>query len=227
VLAGVSVGLVNGLVIGYLRVNPIIWTLAMSSVLDGFLRWAYGGTQIYPDPNNPAGMLFLNLYSLNIFGAIPLIVLILAVLVILGYFVMNMTGYGAKLKLTGSSYQVAEMTGINVRRVIASAFVISAVAASVGGILLASLNKVGAPYLGKDYDFMAVTAVVVGGMTLAGGRGSVPGVLGGVLVIGLIRNIMTLLGMSTFSQDIIQGVVFILVVGMNSYYLRRSGRDYA
>ena len=67
--------------------------------------------------------------------------------------------------------------------------------------------------------------IVIGGMTLAGGRGSIIGVLGGVLIIGLMNNIMTLLGVGTFSQDMIRGLVFILVVGINAKSLRSMGRD--
>jgi len=224
-LAGCAVGLANGLVVGYLRGNPIIWTLAMGSVLDGFLRWRCSGTQIYPDAATAAGQAFLRLYGKDLAGGGPLIVLVLALLVAAGHLALHGTRYGAQLKLVGSAYPVARMTGVNVRRVVAVAFVLSAFTASLGGVLLASLNQVGAPYLGKDYDFMAVTAVVVGGVTLAGGRGSLFGVLGGVLVIGLMRNIMTLLTIGTFAQDIVQGIVFILVVGAHSYQLRKAGRD--
>jgi ribose/xylose/arabinose/galactoside ABC-type transport system permease subunit len=70
-----------------------------------------------------------------------------------------------------------------------------------------------------------VTAIVIGGMTLAGGRGSIVGVLGGVLIIGLMNNIMTLLGVGTFSQDMIRGAIFIIVVGINAKSLRSLGRD--
>ncbi len=71
----------------------------------------------------------------------------------------------------------------------------------------------------------AVTAVVIGGMTLAGGRGTILGVLGGSLIIGILNNIMTLLGIGTFSQDMVRGAIFIVVVGINALSLRRLGRD--
>jgi len=225
IAAGLAVGLLNGVVIGYLRVNPVIWTLAMGSILDGVLRWAFSGKQIYPDAGNSTSRIFLSLYDYDLFGFLPLIVVVLLALVLIGAIVQKKTGFGAQLKLVGSSYPVAQMTGINVRKVVTSAFMISAFTAAIGGILLASLNKLGAPYLGKDYDFMAVTAVVVGGISLAGGRGSIPGVLGGVLVLGLLRNILTLLTVGTFTQDIIQGVIFIIIVGASAYSLRKSGRD--
>jgi ribose/xylose/arabinose/galactoside ABC-type transport system permease subunit len=239
--AGLAVGLINGWVVGYLRLNPIIWTLAMMSVLSGVIRKAYAGKQIYPDEATPAGRAFLELYHHPVFGAIPLPVAILVVLAAAGYVLMRHTGFGAQLKLTGASYEVSRMTGVNVRRVVASAFVISSITSATAGILLTSFNKVGAHYIGKGYDFAAITAVVIGGMTLAGGRGSIIGVIGGVMVMALMDNVLglvrieecTVLGLVTlkdftfseFHKAIIRGLVFILAVGVNSYLRRRSGLD--
>jgi ribose/xylose/arabinose/galactoside ABC-type transport system permease subunit len=117
---------------------------------------------------------------------------------------------------------------VNVRRTVLAAFVISALASAVAGILLTSFNKVGATYIGQGYDFAAITAVVIGGMTLAGGRGHIVGVLGGVGVIALMNNVLSLVRIGDFSfsdshKAIVQGAVFILVVGMNSYSRRKSG----
>jgi ribose/xylose/arabinose/galactoside ABC-type transport system permease subunit len=243
-LAGMAIGLINGLVIGYLRVNPIIWTLAMMSALGGVVRWVYGGKQLYPDRATEAGRAFLDLYHVQLFASLPLIGAILIVLAILGCFLMWKTAFGARLRLTGSSYEVAAMTGVNVRRTVAIAFVLSAAASAIAGILLTSFNKVGAMYIGRGYDFGAVTAVVIGGMALAGGRGNIIGVIGGVMAIGLMNNVMSLVRIENFTigigslsvtireftigtleQAIVQGAIFILVVGLHSYSLRRSGKD--
>jgi len=223
-LTGMAVGTVNGLVVGYLRLNPIIWTLAMESMIDGLIRWGFHGKQVYPNEATPAGRMMVDLYAAHI-GGIPVIVVVLAVVGILGWLLMSRTSFGARLRLTGSAYEAARMTGIDVRAVVTRAFVVSSIAAAIGGILLTSLNKVGAAYIGSGYDFMAITAVVIGGVTLSGGRGSIPGALGGVLVIGLLRNIMTLIGVGSFGQLIVQGVVFIAAVGVSAYSLRRAGRD--
>jgi len=230
IAAGMAIGAVNGVVIGYLRLNPIIWTLAMMSVLSGVIRKAYGGKQVYPDAATDAGNAFLNLYHSEVFGVIPLPFAILAVLALAADFLMRKTAFGAQLKLTGSSYEAARMTGVNVRRVVAAAFVISAAASALAGILLTSFNKVGAQYIGKDYDFQAITAVVIGGTTLAGGRGSIFGVMGGVMVIALMNKVMSLVRIGDFvigdfQKNIVLGAVFILVVGINSFSRRKSGLD--
>ncbi|MCY3022033.1 MAG: ABC transporter permease [Planctomycetota bacterium] len=228
--AGMAIGVINGLVIGYLRLNPIIWTLAMMSVLSGLIRQAYGGRQVYPDEATQAGRMFLDLYHTEVFGVVPLPAALLVVLVIAGDVLMRRTAFGAHLKLTGSSYEVARMTGVNVRRVVATAFILSALASALAGILLTSFNKVGAAYIGRDYDFQAITAVVLGGMTLAGGRGSIVGVMGGVMVIALMNKVMSLVRIGEFvigdfQKNIILGAVFILVVGISSFSRRKSGLD--
>jgi len=228
--AGIMIGVVNGLVVGYLRLNPIIWTLAMMSVLSGVIRKVYAGEQVYPDEMTVAGRAFLNLYHTEIFGVLPLPIAIVAIAAAAGTAILMKTGFGARLKLTGSSYEVARMTGVHVQRTVMTAFVICSMTASIAGILLTSFNKVGAQYIGKGYDFDAVTAVVIGGMTLTGGRGTMPGVVGGVIAIALMNNILSLVKIGdftigSFEKTIIQGVIFILAVGINSYVQRKSGLD--
>ena len=228
IISGLLIGLINAFVVGKLRANPIIWTLAVAFVVNGFIRWLYSGKQIYPDVKSGesiAGTMFINLSRMNILGGIPLMVVVMAVMMVIGQFLISKTKFGQQLKLVGSSMEVAKMTGVNVSRIVGIAFVLSALASSIGGVFLASLSKVGAYYNGEGYDFSAVTAIVIGGMTLAGGRGNIVGVLGGVFTIGLISNIMTLLGVDTFSQKIIKGIIFILVVGINAKSLRKLGRD--
>ncbi len=225
---GLLIGLVNGFVVGRLKANPIIWTLALNYVTMGVIRLVWVNKQIYPDMQGSspeAVALFDGIYRLRFFGIIGLPVIILIVLVIVGQFVLTSTSFGTKLKLTGSSLRSAKFSGINVERVIASAFVITAFTATIGGLAVTSLSRVGAWYNGAGYDFKAVTAIVIGGMTLAGGRGSVFGVLGGCLIIGILNNVLTLLGVGTFSQDMIRGAIFIAVVGINAKSLRSLGRD--
>jgi len=228
--AGLLVGAINGLVVGYLRLNPIIWTLAMMSVLSGVIRKAYAGQQVYPDKATDAGRAFLDLYHASVFGFLPLPFVILLALLVVAEVAMRRTVFGAQLKLTGSAYETARLTGVNVRGVVALAFIVSAFTSSIAGIMLTSFNKVGAHYIGKDYDFQSITAVVLGGMTLAGGRGNILGVLGGVMTIVLLNRILSLVRIGEFvigdfQKNIILGVVFILVVGLGSYARRKSGLD--
>lgn len=227
-VVGIFVGAINALVVGKFRANPIIWTLAMSYVTLGVIRFIWVNKQIYPDmitDDIAAVALFDNIYRFRLFGVIGMPVILLIIVVIAGQFLLSKTEYGAQLKLTGSARTAARFTGIRVERIIGIAFILSAIAATVGGLAVTSLSRVGAWYNGAGYDFKAVTAVVIGGMTLNGGRGNIIGVLGGTLVIGLMNNIMTLLGIGTFSQDMIRGAIFIIVVAINAKSLRSLGRD--
>ena len=223
--AGLAIGAINGFVIGYLRANPIIWTLVTAAAGDGFMRWAFSNHQAYPDVSSPAGQAFVGMFEAKVFGVVPLTIVILACLLAAGQLLLSTTKFGAQIKLLGSSYEVARMTGVNTRRVTMAAFLLSALASGIGGILLTSLNKTGVTTIGKGFDFMAVTAVVIGGVALAGGKGNVVGVLGGVLAIGLMNKVMSLEGIGTFQQQTIQGCAFILVVGVAALAARRAGRD--
>jgi len=227
-VVGLLIGLGNGYVVGKFKANPIIWTLAVNYVTMGVIRLVWVNKQIYPDmrgSGQEAVALFDGIYRLRFFHLIGLPVVILVVLVVAGQFLMTRTSFGAKVKLTGSSLRAAKLSGINVERIITMTFVLTALTATIGGLAVTSLSRVGAWYNGAGYDFKAVTAIVIGGMTLAGGRGSILGVLGGSLIIGLLNNVLTLLGVGTFSQDMIRGAIFIVVVGINAKSLRSLGRD--
>ncbi len=223
---GVAIGLLNGWMVGGLKLNPILWTLAAQSIIDGAVRWAYGGKWVYARADTPAGAAFAGLYRGEVAGGIPLAVLIFAAAAAAGHVLMHRTGYGRRLKMTGAAPEAARLAGIGVRRVVLAAFVLSGVASAVAGLVKTSFTMYGDVEIGLTYDFQAVTAVVLGGVTLAGGRGSVAGVIGGVLVIGLLGRILPLVpGIGQDEQYIIRGVIFMTVVGLNMYALRRTGRS--
>ena len=223
--AGLSIGLLNGWAVGYLRLNPIIWTLAVAFFLDGFMRWSYAGRQVYPDADSPAGAFFLNLSQQEIPGGIPAATVLMLALAGLGHWLMLHTRFGQQVQLTGIAYDVAAMSGVRVKRIVLLTFVISALTTTIAGLLLTSLNRQGTFDTGFGYEFNAITAVVLGGVMLQGGRGSVLGVLGGVLVIGVLINLMSLMGIGSFGQMVVKGLIFMSVVGLTAWFARRSGRS--
>lgn len=223
--AGLAIGVINGYAIGYWRVNPIIWTLAMVFLLDGLLRWFYAGRQVYPSADLPAGAFFLSLSQMRLGGALPLPTLIFILLAAGGQWLMTGTRFGREVRLTGATYEAARLSGVNVRRVVMLTFVLSAACTTVAGLLLSSMNRQGTFDTGLGYDFSAVTAVVLGGVSLAGGRGSVLGVIGGVLVTGALLNILVLLQLGSYPQLMIKGAVFVAVVAATGWFDRRSGRS--
>ena len=227
VLAGMLIGAMNGFVVGRFNANPILWTLAVAFFMEGFMRFTWSNNQVYPDIEpGTSGAAFIEIFRISI-GPVPLIVVVMLLMFIVGHLVLTRTRFGIESRLTGSSRPAAKSTGINVPRVVMMDFLAAAFCASIAGIFITSMNKLGVFYLGKGYDFKAVTAVVIGGMMLSGGRGNMLGVLGGVLVIGLLANIMTFMGINTFQQNIVTGAIFIAVVGLGQFRLRKRGKDYA
>jgi ribose/xylose/arabinose/galactoside ABC-type transport system permease subunit len=227
-LAGASIGLINGLMIGKFRAHPIIWTMAFNFVISGIVRWGWSGMQIYPDriaANNLSAVEAFNSISRISVAGIPVMVIVFILMFIIGYCLLTWTKFGNQLKVTGSNYEVARLSGINVVRTIVLVYVLNSVCCAVAGIFLASVAKTGAYYAGDGYDFRAVTSVLLGGMTLAGGRGTIIGVFGGVITIGILSNIMNLIGIPTFNQWLVQGLVFLFIVWLNTLSSRKLGRE--
>ena len=227
IAAGTFMGLVNGIMVGKFRAHPIIWTMAFNFVISGIVRWIYGGTQVYPDriaSNNPDAVETFNSLARSNFFGIPKMIIVMLLMFIVGHFLLTATKFGNQLKVVGSNYEVARLSGINVVKSLVLVYVINAICCSIAGIFLASLAKTGAYYLGDGYDFRAVTSVLLGGMTLAGGRGHIIGVFGGVITIGMLSNIMNLIGIPTFNQWLIQGIVFLFIVWLNTNSSRKLGR---
>ena len=225
--AGMMIGAMNGYVVGRFNANPILWTLAVAFFMEGFMRFTWSNNQVYPDIEpGTSGASFIDIFRLSI-GPVPLIVVVMVFIFVICHLVLTRTRFGIESKLVGSSKPAAKTTGINVPRVVLMDFLAAAFCASIAGIFITSMNKLGVFYLGKGYDFKSVTAVVIGGMMLSGGRGNMLGVFGGVLVIGFLANIMTFIGINTFQQNIVTGAIFIIVVGLHQYQLRKRGKDYA
>lgn len=230
VVSGTIIGVLNGFMVGKLKANPIIWCLAVQFVLTGILRWIFNGKQIYPDmmPNIDLKDVdvFFNIYRAKLFGLIPLVVIIFIMMIIVFQFILTKTRFGQQLKTTGSNASAAKCSGINTQLIIGATFAISAFTCSIAGLMLSSLSKVGAYYMGEGYDFNTITAIVLGGVTLMGGRGSILGVAGGVITLGILNNLMTFVGLGTFEQLFVKGLVFIAIVWFNSFSLRKLGKDY-
>ena len=228
---GTLMGVINGVMIGKFRAHPIVWSMAFNFVLSGIVRWIYGGNQVYPDmiagDDSQAVKTFFAISRTNIeIGkvSIPIMVLVMIVMFILAAIVLNRTKFGNQAKIVGSNYEVARLSGINVVGTIILVYIICAFCCSIAGVFLASMSKMGAYYNGDGYDFRGCTAVLLGGMTLAGGKGTMLGTFGGVLTMGLLQNVMNLIGISTFTQYLILGLTFLLIVWINTNSDRKLGK---
>ncbi|MCL2128383.1 MAG: ABC transporter permease, partial [Treponema sp.] len=133
IATGTFMGLVNGIMVGKFRAHPIIWTMAFNFVISGIVRWIYGGTQVYPDriaANNPRAVEIFNSLARSSLLGIPKMILVMILMFIAGQFILTRTKFGNQLKVTGSNYEVARLSGINVVRSIIYVYLINAVCCS-------------------------------------------------------------------------------------------------
>ncbi len=203
-LTGAFIGLVNGLLITRVYNNPFIITFGTYWVLQG-LALAITST---PVAGVPAG--YLRLYDAAL-GPVPWCVLGMAVVWLLAWTLMNRTGFGRALYAIGGSRAVARLSGIRVSRQLVTAYVATGLFGGAGGLFSLSLSGV-AGLNNNSLEFASIVAVAVGGISLAGGTGSIVGALGGVLLLGVVTNILTIQQISEFWQAFVTGAIILLAV---------------
>lgn len=218
ILVALAAGGINGLLIGYARINPVITTLAVSTIVLGVAQWSVGGVIVYG--SDPAAQAFLNG---RVFG-IPMIVLVFLVVAIAGHLVLSRTTLGRWVYAAGSNPDATRASAVPVARTRATAFVLTAGLSGLAGVLLGVTLQTARPGIGVGYEFDAITAVVVGGISLLGGTGSVPRALGGLLFVALLNNILVLQGVPTPVQGIAKGLLIIGAVSLDIYLRRKGGR---
>ena len=204
---GAAVGLVNGLLVTKARIAPFIVTLGAYSILRGI---AYTVTI---KPVGKAAPGFLHLYDLKI-GPVPILVIFLALLILAGTFVLRRTAFGRYIYAIGGNEQVARLSGIRVDRVKIGVYVLCSTLAALTGLLYLTRAGVGDPVTGEGAELQAITAVILGGTSLFGGQGGLMGTLGGVLLMGLTNNVLVILNVSSWYQELIQGLVIVGAVAL-------------
>lgn len=208
VVAGIVVGAVNGFLVTVVNVNSLITTLGTLAVLRGFTQLlADGQTEIVPG--------FEVLGTARPFLNIPLPVLIFALVVALGAFAMRYTRFGRSLYAIGANPVAARLVGIRTRGVLFTGFVLSGLAVALAGLILTSQLSAASPTAATGLELTVVTAVVLGGASLAGGRGTVLGTVLGLVIIGVLNNGLVLLNVSSFWQDVARGTLLILAVSFD------------
>jgi len=200
---GALVGVVNGLLVTYGRVNAFIATLGMLSVVRGLALITTNGAP----QDVPESLLFIGQGKV---GGVPVSVIILICLVGLTQWFLSRTIYGRRITAVGDNQQAAFLAGIPVRSTIILSFVLAGVFAAIAGIVNASNLTLATTDAGTGLELDIVAAVIVGGTSLMGGRGSVIGALLGSCLLGLLRNAFVLLHLSAYLQVTAIGVVIIL-----------------
>jgi ribose/xylose/arabinose/galactoside ABC-type transport system permease subunit len=204
---GAVVGLINGFLIAKARIAPFIVTLGAYSILRGV------SYTVTTKPVGRASPSFLRLYDLK-FGPVPLLVIFLVLLIGAGIFVLRRTAFGRYLYAVGGNEQVARLSGIRIDRVKIGVYMLCSTLAALTGLLYLARSGVGDPVVGEGAELQAITAVILGGTSLFGGQGGLVGTLGGVLLMGLTNNVLVLLNISSWYQELIQGLIIVGAVAL-------------
>jgi ribose/xylose/arabinose/galactoside ABC-type transport system permease subunit len=216
--AALLIGLTNGFLVTRVGINPLITTLGMFSVVRG-LAFVFSGGLTEPMLDETFGQL-----GRGFIAGIPGPVLVFVVVTIGCYIVMKYTRYGRAMYSIGGNSTASYLAGLKVRNYQMRAYILSALSAGVAGILLTSRLGAGAPQAAFGLELSVIAAVILGGTSLAGGKGTILGTLIGVLILGTLNNGMVLLSVSAYYQQIAQGLVLLLAVGLDQFRIGGIGR---
>ena len=206
IIAGMAVGLLNGVIVAVLNVNPFITTLGTMVLVRGVVFLITGGAPVGGEEGLPAA--FVAFGSGRILG-IHYLVWIPAILLVVLSWVMHATPYGRRVYATGGGREAAYLSGVPVRRVIASTYVWCGALAGLAGVMLAARLQSGQPTAGEFYELTAIAAVVLGGASLHGGEGTLYKSIIGVFIMIVLGNSLNLLNVDSYWQRVAVGAVII------------------
>jgi len=218
-LLGLVVGAVNGYLSAYLGINSLIVTLGTLFILRGGV-YLYTGQKAIPDDVMLES--FFQIGNGRLLGVVPWPAVIALVLLLVFAYVMRHRTFGRKVYAVGGNPEVARLAGYDVKRVKFTCFLISALLGTVAGILLASRLGSAVHVAGLGFEFQVVAAVVLGGVSLAGGVGSLFGAALGVLILSFLSNGLGMLDLATEWQLVITGFIIIAAVGFDEWKRRQA-----
>jgi ribose/xylose/arabinose/galactoside ABC-type transport system permease subunit len=213
-VAGGLIGLVNGVLITRIGAAPFIVTLGMLGALQGTALAISGG-----GPTEAVPKFFLDAYDASL-GPIPVAILVMAVVWLVAWFVLRRSRFGRDIYAVGGSTHVARLAAISVRRTQTGTYVVAGVLAAAAGLFLLARSGVGDPSVGGGLEFQSIVAAAIGGISLYGGRGSLVGAFGAVMLVSLSSNVMDMLQVSAYYQDLVLGLI--VLAGVAAY---RPGRS--
>ena len=206
ILLGTAVGLVNGLIISYGNMPSFIVTLGMMSIAKGAALMLNGGQ---PVASLPMG--FDKIATTDIFG-VPIFVVYVIVAYSIMFIILNKHKLGRYIYAIGDNEAAARLSGINVKKIRTTSFVFGVLFAGIGAVMLTARLNYATPLSGSGFELDAIAAAVIGGTALSGGKGSIVGTVVGALLLGTLKNGLTLMNVSSFFQQVIIGTVIILAV---------------
>lgn len=211
ILAGLTlgfiIGAINGLIITKFKIMPFIMTFCSWVIYQGLaLSFREGACMNVYEPS------YLKLSSSYIFGILPAPILYSLIVFSVGILVLSRTTFGVRVYAVGGNEEAARLSGINPVYTKIFVYAISGFFAGMAAVILSSLLQIGHARLGIGYELDSIAAVCIGGTPLTGGEGSIIGTLGGVLIMGTIKNLFNLHGISSYVQQIVTGMIILIAV---------------
>jgi len=206
VAVGACFGAFSGLAVSKLNFPPFVVTLALMTICRGIAFIMTDGFSVGDLPST------FNYLGQGHIGPVPVLVIIMAVIFILSHVVLTRTRFGRYVYAVGSNEQASYLSGINTSQVKTAVYIINGALVGLGGVALASRLGAGVPSSGQFYELDVIAAVVVGGTSLSGGKGSVVGSFWGTVFIGVLNNGLNLRNVDPYRQRIVLGVVILLAV---------------
>ena len=210
IVVGVVCGLVSGSLVANFGIAPFIATLATMTITRGLSLIVSKGQPIFIDDQG-----FMDFGSASVFG-IPALFFLLIIVMAAALFLNRKTVFGRLVIAIGSNETAARFSGINIMAIKLAVYAISGFTCAIAGIVSATRTGVGSPILAIGFELDAIAAVVVGGASLAGGRGTVINTLIGALILSMISNLMNLMDIPGYHQQVVKGVIIVLAVLLES-----------
>lgn len=209
-LIGAVFGTITGILIVMLRVSAIVVTLGMMTVARGIAFIISGGLPIYKIPESVVTI------GQGYLAGIPIPVVIMLVTVIFAGFILNRSYYGRYIYAIGGNVEAARLAGVSVDKITVSLYSISGFLAGIAGTILMARISSGAPASGTGMEIEVVTAVVIGGVSVTGGKGKISGAFLGALIIGVLGTGLTIMNIGEYYQQVIKGLVLIMAVAFDA-----------
>lgn len=216
-LVAMLYGVVNGLAVGFFKANAVIVTLSTTFIGLGILRWASGGSIFFGPEDGP-----IRAFGQARLGPIPLSAIVLLLVTVLLWFVLTRTTFGFAVRAYGSNKSATRLAGVNTTAVVVGAFVITALSAMVAGFVLAAFSNTAVSSMSDGYEFRALAAIIIGGTSVFGGKGSVLRTLLGVIFVSVLTNILVLSGIGFGFQQMAIGALIVLAVSVDALARRAA-----
>ncbi len=213
---GFGVGAINGLLVSKGKMNPFLATLAMMTIIRGMvLLWTKGAPIFTEMPDS------FTFFGRGYIGGIPVQVIFVAIIALVFHLIISRNLFGRYIYAIGGNEEASRISGIKVDNIRIYTFGITGLLSSIGGILLTARLNSGQPMAGQGYELESIAMAVIGGISLSGGEGSILGCIIGVLFMGVLKNGLNLLNVSSFLQEVITGLIIIATV----IWREKSGGD--